>query len=318
MTCVWQKNMMSSRSKSQTWPLMQYLTLLAISFLSTSLFAIAWDIESSEIDADELQLLQDRFPNIEKQRDISDLIHEIARMSESQQIQAFHDEKQNKIIFRGLEASVIKDIELRLVIRTFKGDLQKLTEKYFNQPDSPTLRYKLIQEVESFLTGKGFPTAKITMRTDPLKNNHVRVILEVDENQPCLIKDIIFDPPDQITTQLSLEVNDLCDLSIIKNTQLELENLYEASGYFQSEVSPPNVIYNPDKSRATIEYKINRGHKIQYEILIGDDEFNLRKFFADDIISKEDANSIDPNAMIAEITKRYQNRGFSDVQVERP
>jgi outer membrane protein assembly complex protein YaeT len=304
------------------------LLLISLSWVQAPAIAFPyeWDIlDSTTFDStipnramsdSEKQLLQIRVATIRSSMDIAILIAEIGQQFPSSSISAFL--RDGKVWFNIRPAIIVSDIPVTLVTRTYQRDLRQISDQWLGQAHTPDLESKIRTNFLTFLYKKGFPKATVSIEREPISAFEMRLLLSIDEGRPCKIETVAFLNKDPFTAELPNFEGSLCNLDRIDSISTTLKNLYDENGYFQSRVSKPTITFSKNDSRATVQIRNEKGLKIIYETAIKDEDFTLRKIFSNEVINKDDANSIDPNAMISELTKRYQNQGFADVVVERP
>ncbi len=278
-------------------------------------YSASWKIDDGLLSAANLDRLQQRYPDIKDPQDLQSLLRDIGRLGSLASLQAIW--KNNSWHIVGLSAPIISDIDFKLTTRLLRSQLELLFQSYITQVDSEELRQKLIGDVKELYARHGFPQAKVTLEaTDTSAGRDLKVI--VDEDYPCLISDVQINFRLPTTARIKVKVGDICDSEAANAAVQTLEEQLIKLGYNQVRLYKPEFLYSAPSNSAVLNITGELNQRLKYEIIDTERRFFLADLFSSDELKAIDPTIVGPDAMSAELSRRYRNFGFDDVVVQNP
>ena len=279
-------------------------------FLSLGWFGLAnaasWNIEGFFIPSQELNELQEKYPQLTGADHLSLLLEHLARRYSFSSLQAIWRDQSWVLV--GKFAVQIRDIDI--VTRTIylRDNLEDIAEKFISRVDSADNQNRLQREVKYFLDSKGFPRAIITLTIDQ-QNNEVVYRLEVDKNRPCLITeiDIPFELPKKFL--LATKIGDLCDVKKIKENIEVLRQQLRDAGYQQARLRFERLV----EGRVVLSGEL--GKKIT-TVFIDEDGDQLADELSDSLPG--DSFIVGQEIVTAGLLRRLRDAGYVQATVSDP
>jgi len=277
--------------------------------------AAPWTLSHGLVSDAALSQLRNRYKSIESPLDLESLLTDIGRRQPTLILEAFFENSTWEI--RGTKAQVIAEIDFVMRTRMLLSPLEAVGQSYDGQVDSVETRSKLIALVEKTLQKRGFYKNAIKLQVVPMDEKVVYQV-EIDEGEPCVIEkvELSYTPPESLR-QLVLP-GSVCDETEIRNAVDRMAESLRDLGYNQSRLELAGLTRHPSRNSATVHLTGAIGSRIRYEI-----EDPTKRFLIDDLFPKGELSGVDPtivgpDAMAAELSRRYKNKGFADVQITGP
>lgn len=288
--------------------------MIAMAHANVALSA-AWTIDASLLNKANMERLRSRYPAINDPNDLQNLLRDIGRLGSLSSLEAVWENGGWTIV--GQSAPLISDISFKLTTRLLRTKLETLTQPYITQVDSDELRRKLVAEVKELYARHGFPQAQVTVTAkDVSAGRDLRVT--VDEGFPCLISDVQVDFRLPRSANVKVKVGEICDLEVANEAVQSLEEQLIKLGYNQLRIDKPNFIYSAPTNSAVLNISGKLNQRLKYEIIDTEKRFFLADLFSNDELKAIDPTIVGPDAMGAELARRYRNFGFDDVAVQNP
>ncbi len=165
-----------------------------------------------------------------------------------------------RISFQGLPAAVPR-AQVREALPLREGD------SFFDGDED-----RLAESLTGVLVGEGFLDAAVAGRHEPMGEERVRVVLEVEPGSPTQLAEIRFNdaaglPTRTLRTRVgaaALEGSRLRQ-SAIEGAQESLQKLYRKRGYLEARFLPPTVTLDPETHRAVATFNILPGAPVVVE-----------------------------------------------------
>lgn len=273
--------------------------------------ASSWSIVPKDaLSASKMEFFQTRFADIQNADKLEELLRELGRAESFLKLEAVYENGLWEI--RAQRARVIGDIQLNLSTRAFQGPLQANLYKYIGQADSPEIRAKLQAEVKEYLSYRGFFNAQVHLSFSDYGDGLLRYTFNVEEDYPCLIREISTGFTLPRFKNLDISVGDICDQEAIEEAVLELEDDLQSDGYNQQKILKPEIKYDKSSNSAAVYVPGTLGKKIIFKV-----ESPLQSFWETDL-EDIDSSIVEPDALGNEIVRKYRNEGYDDVVVDAP
>jgi len=292
------------------------IAVSAVCGLSRPLAAASWSIAPGILPDQALEQLRSRHKDVRSAADLEDLLQDIGRRQPTLRLEA--NWMNNGWYLSGERARVIGEIEFALTTRVLETPLAALSQNYDGQVDSPEIRGRLTESVTRYLRKRGFFGATVRLRTENLSEDQVGYRFIVNEGEPCIIEkiELAFELPPKVI--LATQPGDVCDEEAISadvdRIALEIRDL----GYNQSRIELAGMTRNTSRNTATVHIAGILGNRVRYRI-----NDPSRRLIIDDLFDPAELSGIDPtivgpDAMAAELSRRYRNRGYADVEITGP
>lgn len=274
-----------------------------------------WRIQPGIVTDSNLERLKQRYPWIDNADDLEDLIRDIGRRQATTRLEAY--EVAGVWVLRGARAPLVADIEIDMVSRVLKTPLYAAVQGYLGQVDSLELRGKIEETIKAYLKRRGYPLARLT-RTESVVEEAVTLHYAVREGDPCVIRrvELGFQLPKSVLFEV--QRGDICDRDHINEKLIQLEEELRDLGYNQLKVEAQDLAFDPDSNTATLFVTGILGQRIRYEIIDSSKGFLVSEILSDAELTQVDPTIVGPDAMGAELLRRYRNRGYLDAEVSGP
>lgn len=272
--------------------------------------AASWSIEPvNAIKPMQLDRLRSRHPNIDDAEQLSFLIRDISQAAPFLSVTGAWQQQHWVITVK--PAQIIGEFDLALTTRTFRSQLQANLEKYLGEVDALEIRQKLTADVKRYLQFRGFYRAAVDLEVVP-KGDWVAYKFKVDEDYPCLIREISSGFAMPRFLNVDFEVGDVCDREKIEEAMVKFEQDLEDRGYDQRKILKPEITYDLASNSASIYIPGTLGKKVHIEI-----DSPVKNIWSSEL-DKTESGISDPDTVIGEITRKYRAEGYDDVVVEPP
>lgn len=283
--------------------------------LSPRATAATWRPVDGLIPASALERLAERYPTIRDANELENLLLDIGRRQQMLRLEARFEHE--TWVIDGTPATLIADLEVRVTARMMAQLVYASLQNYIGQVDSPESRVKVVDVVQRFMHRHGYPWSHTNLKTSENEEGTVYDIA-VDEGTPCVLDriDIGFKLP--VGTKLDIRPGDSCDLELVDTAISDLETQLRDNGYSQVKLISPVISFHPRPATASLTITGTLGQRISYEIVDDSHRFLLDDLFGDEDLTAIDPTIVSPDAMTAELARRYRNRGFLDVSIKGP
>lgn len=290
--------------------MLRYLLIAAVLLPGVGAEATEWRLAPADLLSNfSMAEIRRRYPDIMDATALESLLIEISRKKPLLSLEATLED--GIIVIRGVAARPISEINFKLTTRRFLNELESRAYKYFGQVNSPEIRAKLKLMTQSYLRRRGFYRAKVSLKTTS-KGDKESLEIKVDEDYPCLIREIRTDfrfPRDAVP---DVNVGDICDRDEIEDALEGFEEDLDDLGYNLRRILKPVLNYDPKSNSAELLLPGSLGQKVSYRI-----NSPVTGFFDPDL-SEIDPSIVDPDSMRTEISNKYRDAGYDDVVVPAP
>jgi outer membrane protein assembly complex protein YaeT len=259
--------------------------------------------------------IRQRHPNITNPDNLQSLLIEIARQIPTSKLEAnFTDDVW---VISGKTADAIGEIEFKLATRLLVANLEGATQKFLGKTNSPEIEANILESVKEILAKDGYPNAQLEIKRS-LENAKLTLQVDIDEGDPCYVDSIELAFPIPKGANFGISPGDICDLVKIKVAVDDFEDKLRSLGYTRLQLTYPGLIYGKGNLLGTIKLGGKLGGKIQYKIVDASKLFLIDDLFSQDEVAGLDPTIISPEAMTAELLRRYRNRGYVDATIGAP
>lgn len=295
------------------------LATLAVSLVfSGTTLAASWRMgatSSETLSRDTLDRLSERHPEIKNAQDLENLLVEIGRRHQMKVLEAAFED--GVWIINAEKAEIIADIDIEVVSAQLRATVYNSLQSYIGQVDTADMDKQISDLVLRYMKKRGYPEAR-TQVTRSTRGKNVYFQVRIDEGSPSVIDKIElgFRLPSDI--RLHIQPGEICDEEQIVPAIAQLETTVREKGYNQVRMELATISY--DRSTDTCRVYISGvlGQRVRYQVIDVNKRFLIDDLFGDEELTGVDPTIISPDAMSAELARRYRNRGFSDVIVRGP
>ena len=118
--------------------------------------------------------------------------------------------------------------------------------------------------------------------------------------------------------EFELQRGDLCDRDQIHEKITRLEEALRDLGYNQLKIEAQDLDFDPESNTAALFVSGVLGQRVRYEIIDQSRAFLIGDILSDEELTQVDPTIVGPDAMGAELVRRYRNRGYLDVDIDGP
>lgn len=168
----------------------------------------------------------------------------------------------------------------------------------------------------------GYFNATIEVRFLKINENDYEVRFVVDEKKACIISEIQIvtdNTPlkDRLARITRKQLRKAITSSRLESMQSDLNEFLVDKHYFKSEVTPPKISYNSDRTQAKVEFSIS--DPMQYSFIFeGNKELGKSDVLRASKIDSYTRSSLDPVGEVAEnIRQYYLGKGYPAVRIDR-
>ncbi len=284
--------------------------------MSLTAHAAPWSISPGLVPDASLNQLMQRYPSISNAAELESLLQDIGRRHPALRLEATF--VAGSWLLNGDRAQVIGEIDFGLTTRILRAPLQALTQNWDGQVDSSETRGRLTDSVSRYMKRRGYFNSTVRLNVDTSDPEFAVYNFYVSEGEPCVIDQIelAFNLPAEV--KLKTQPGDLCDEEEISADVDRISQEIRDLGYNQSRVELAGLTRKPARNTATVHISGTIGNRVRYQI-----NDPTRRLIIDDLFEPAELSGIDPtivgpDAMAAELSRRYRNRGYADVQVTGP
>jgi outer membrane protein insertion porin family len=294
---------------------MRSFALLCVLLGAIPAYAAGWRLDGNLLPATAKDRLAERYPDIRDADELTELLRDIGRRKPMRKLDA---RLENGVwVVSGEAATVVTDIEIEMTTRLLRTPVSSAVQSYIGTADSPESRAKIVAVAKDYLKRRGYPEADAKLDATP-SDGGVEYLVKVDENDPCVIGRLELGFKLPAGVRLGVAPGDICDLEEIERAVSDLELELRDRGYNQLRVELADVRYDAAKDVATIYVAGVLGQRVRYEVVDATHRFLIDDLFQDKELTNVDPTIVGPDAMGAELVRRYRNRGFVDVSIRGP
>jgi len=304
-------NMLNSFSK---FFLKIFLITIVLGCVSHPSFAADWTVAPGVISESEYLRLKERHKAINSPYQLQLLLTDFGRRFPTFLLEAKY-ENQAWVLY-GQRATIISDIKLNIATRLLRIPLYASIQSYIGEVDSDEVQNKIRTTAKNYLRNRGFPLATFNLKREQTKEGTLYNVT-IDEKDPCLIEnvEIGFSVPSDMS--IDLEQGDICDKEEIEDAIVKLETKFRDKGFNQLKIELAEISINDATNYATVYISGVLGQRVKYQI--NDiSKMNFVSIFQDDELTDVDPSIVGPEAMTAELERRYKSHGYLDVSVAAP
>lgn len=227
---------------------------------------------------------------------------------------------ENKYEFRVIKRARIKEIIWRGLGPLSESEVQRLFGIQVDDVFEVEAVNAGLERVERAYQELGYLQTRIRMETPPRKDGHRKLLFVVNEGPPTQIQSIQFLSPNEAlnkSLKRSLETlfrETLTQDSVDRLIKGAKDYLIEKK-YSRAEISAPEIILSPDRTSATLQFKIDKIEKYDFQFK---GNYSYTKLFISESLDLENfysANSNIGTEIAQKIKSFYLKEGFARVEV---
>lgn len=296
-------------------------TLLAVTILLGSLLwashlsAAVWRMNGGNLANEILDRLMERHPEINNAQDLENLLVEIGRRHQMKKLEARFE---NGVwVIHAERAEIITEIEIEIISAQLKVNIYNAVQTYIGQVDSTESGNRIREIALKHLKRRGYPEANISVTRTPTGNN-IDYVIKINEGSPSVIEKIELGFRMPVDIILGSRPGEICDEDQIIASISKLETDVRERGYNQVKMDLATISYDQESDACKVYISGILGQKVKYEVIDVNKRFLIDDLFGDEELTGVDPTIISPDAMLAELARRYRNKGFSDVVIKGP
>ncbi len=284
-----------------------------------------WEIEPGLLSGATQRNLLERNPEINTPADLMRLLEDIGRKADFLRVEARHEpaapgatDKAGKFVVSGALAKVVGEVDVDSSIRDLRAQLKSLAQGIEGQVDTPAMRERLRSDFIAYLNRRGYFEARVDITPKVEDDTYVVYQAKVREGEPCIIDKV--DMGIRLPTGMfsGIYTGQICDEEAIRQSVEKMLENVRSRGYNQARIELAGLTLHPARNTATVHVGGVLGKRIRYQIRGRSSTLRIDDLFAQDELSGIDPTIVGPDAMGAELIRRYRSRGYSDVAVTGP
>lgn len=299
-----------------------YASLLACvlswGLLATKSQAAGWRLNGSNagvLSTDILDRLSERHPDIKNAQQLEELLVEIGRRHQMKMLEARFED--GVWVIYAEKAEIIADIDIDIVSAQLRANVYTSLQGYIGQVDATETAARIQEIVLRYMKKRGYPEARVSV-TRSTREENVFYLVKIDEESPSVIDKIELGfrmPPG---VKLETRPGEICDEEQVVTAITKLETDVRELGYNQVKMDLATITYDQVTDTCKVYISGVLGQRVRYEVIDVNKRFLIDDLFGDEELTGVDPTIISPDAMSAELARRYRNKGFSDVTVKGP
>lgn len=296
------------------------VTRLGLAFAlaqGSTLNAESWEIAPGLISSATQRNLLDRNPDIKTPADLMRLIEDVGRKADFLRVEARQDES-GKYIVTGTLAKIVGEVDIDSSLRDLRAQLKSIAQGVEGQVDTPEMKERVRSEFIRYLNRRGYFEATVDIRPKVEDDTYVVYQTKVKEGEPCIIDKVDMGIRLPAGMFSGVYPGQICDEEAIQQSVEKMLEAVRSRGYNQARIELAGLTLHPARNTATVHIGGVLGKRIRYQIRGRSTTLRIDDLFAQDELSGIDPTIVGPDAMGAELTRRYRSRGFSDVAVTGP
>ena len=296
-------------------------TVLSLGFLAAAGTAMAapWELAPGLLSDTSLRNLRDRHPDIASPGELMQLLEDVGRKTDFLELEAkfIASGIGGSFLISGRHAQVVGEVEVESSLRDLRAQLKVMAQNVEGQVDTPEMRAKVESNFVGYLKSRGYFEAKVSVKPVD-EGSYVVYRAIVAEGEPCIIEKVDRGLKLPAGVSAGVAVGDICDQEAIRQSVDRLLEAMRARGYNQARIELAGLTRHLERNTATVHIGGVLGKRIRYQVRDRSTTLRIDDLFAQDELSGIDPTIVGPDAMAAELTRRYRSRGFSDVAVTGP
>lgn len=221
----------------------------------------------------------------------------------------------------GKPLRVIEEIKFAGVHEVSESDLRDLVDFKIGDRFDRKRAVASAEKIKNYYGEHGYFNAVVELNFQKTESKNIRLVFDVNEKEPCLIKTLNFETPNtDLKALLNSKFKRLKKKPLTtdraRRLMQDLANILIDHRYLAPEIVGPDAKYNPTKTEAYMSIEVHDPYRYEFY-------FDGNKFFttvdvyrALDLTNRERKN-VDPASEGAERLRRaYLDKGLPNVQIE--
>jgi outer membrane protein insertion porin family len=280
--------------------------------------AVGWRLSGSSgsaLSTDILDRLSERHPDIRDAQQLEDLLVDIGRRHQMKILEARLED--GVWVIYAEKAEIIADIDIDIVSAQLRANVYNSLQGYIGQVDTTETAARIQEIVLRYMKKRGYPEARTSINRS-MREKNVYYLVKIDEESPSVIDKIELGFRMPAAVKLEAYPGEICDEEQVVTAIAKLETDVRELGYNQVKMDLATITYDNDADTCKVYISGVLGQKVRYEVIDVNKRFLIDDLFGDEELTGVDPTIISPDAMSAELARRYRNKGFSDVVVKGP
>ncbi|MEY4631312.1 MAG: hypothetical protein RIQ81_1432 [Pseudomonadota bacterium] len=281
--------------------------------------AATWEVAPGIISETAARNLRERHPRIENPGDLMRLLQDMARKAELLDLNASFvpDGDGGKFLITGRGAMTVAEIDIHSSLRDLRSQLRAMAQNVEGQVDTPALRERVRSDFTAYLHRRGFFGAKVSVKPE-VDQDYLVYKVKVSEGEPCVIEKIDIGIKLPFGASTGIVTGDICDEEAVRQSVERLLDAMRDRGYNQARIELAGMTRHPERNTATVHVGGVLGKRIRYQVNDKSRAYRIGDLFGANELSGIDPTIVGPDAMAAELVRRYKSKGFNDVAVTGP
>lgn len=221
----------------------------------------------------------------------------------------------------GKPLRVVEEIRFTGVHEVSEADLRDLVDFKVGDRFDRKKAVASGEKMKNYYGEHGFFNTVIELGFQKTESKNIRLVFDIQEKPPCLIKRLDFDTPntDQkafLNANFKWLISKPLTTERVHRLMQDLDETLIDHRYLASEVIGPDAKYNPDKSAAYLKIEVREPYRYEFY-------FDGGKFFsfadvyrALDLKNRERKNVDPANEGAERLRRAYLEKGFPNVQID--
>ena len=177
------------------------------------------------------------------------------------------------------------------------------------------------EKIKTYYGEHGFFNTIVELNFQKTSSKNIRLVFDIREQAPCLIKGLIFETPNTDLKQLlnsrfKTLIGRPLQTDRVQRMMHNLEALLIENRYLATEVVGPDARYNPEKTEAYLQIEVREPYRYEF-FFEGNHFFSTADIYrALDLNNRERKNVEPPSEGAERLRRAYLEKGFPAVQIE--
>ncbi|MGZ3723180.1 MAG: POTRA domain-containing protein, partial [Bdellovibrionales bacterium] len=221
----------------------------------------------------------------------------------------------------GKPLRVVEEIKFNGLSEVSEAELRDLLDFKIGDRFDRKKAVLAAEKMKNYYGEHGFFNAVIELNFQKAESKNIRLVFDVQENQPCLIKRLDFETPNTdlkalLNSRFKWLKNKPLTSERMRRLMLDLEGLLIDHRYLATETLGPDAKYDGPKTEAYLQIEIRDPYRYEF-YFDGNKFFSIADVYRALDLKNRERKNVDPAAEGAERLRRaYLEKGFPNAQIE--
>ena len=177
------------------------------------------------------------------------------------------------------------------------------------------------EKMKNYYGEHGFFNTVIELNFQKAEDSNIRLVFDINEKSPCLIKGLTFNTPNtDLHTLLDSKYKSMLNTPLttdaIRHLTQDLNILLIDHRYLTAEVVGPDAKYNMDKTEAYLQFEVHEPYRFEF-YFTGNKFFSVADVYRALDLRNHERKNMDPSSEgVERLRREYIEKGFPSVHIE--